>query len=390
MLGLFALTLVLTIFTSCEQASKSYEITGIIEIPEDFKMPQGYSLDTVIISDLSRKVIAKAPLLNNQFTLKGSIEEALKVSLSVGTFRGMMILENASYKVSNDGNALHIRGGELNELVYAYKFTEAYQKAVKHLRKVSETAFVGINVNDGTEESKKALKEAQMKHTEANAVIRNIESQHQIAIIEGNYSAHTKLLALEPTTYGIRDFAKYKATVEEIKKGLDANNAYLKTVEASIKRRQANINKAKIYATGNRFTDVSATSIDGKTISLGEVVKKNKYTLIEFWASWCAPCRASFPHLKKVYAEYHKRGFEVYGFSIDTKEKQFLKASEEEDIPWINTVDYSGLKSEGAKAYNVHGVPFTVLIAQDGTIIDSGENIRDAKLDAKLKELFGE
>ncbi|WP_170150659.1 TlpA disulfide reductase family protein [Marinifilum flexuosum] len=382
-LRLLIFVLFISALASCQQEASSYKISG--------NFPEEMIGDTIVLKDYNKQVVAKIAVEGTSVSVTGSIQEATKVR--VGTSKrghGSFILENANYKISLENGRLNFKGGECNDLVYAYRYTDAYKESVKNRQKVLEEAFTGINSQSADEQDVKALEEARRKSGEAYAAVSKIVSDHQITIVEGDYPAYTKLLALEPSTYGVRNFEKYVSVVEEIKKELEEDNAYLKMVEASIARRKSNIAKSKKFAVGRKYTDVSATTIDGKKISLSDVVPNYKFTLIEFWASWCGPCRASFPHLKKVYSKYHDKGFEVFGVSLDTKEKAYLKASKQEDIPWINAVDYNGYKGDAAKAYNVSGIPFTVLIAKDGTIVAAGDNIRDEKLDEKLKELFGE
>jgi len=370
------------LFVGCQQAKTTYQITGTL--------PQNSKVDTLTLNDFNRTIVAKIPVSGNSFNFKGSVEQPTKVRLKGGRFHGTFILENDEYALNFENGEVNVKGGKLNELIYGYKKSEAYINAKDNYSKVSDEEYTGLNFSSAEEQDVKAVKEARRKVGLAAAVVSKIESEYQKSIIEGDYPAYTRLLALEPTTYGLRNFEKYVAAVDKIKKDIDKNNPNLLAVEASIERRKKNIEKSKNFVAGKKYTDVTATTIDGKKISLSDVVTKNKYTLIEFWASWCGPCRASFPHLKKVYGKYNDKGFEVLGISLDKNEKNYLKASKEEEIPWINAVDLKGVKGDAAKAYNVQGIPFTVLISQDGTIIDAGENIRDSKLDEKLKELFKE
>jgi thiol-disulfide isomerase/thioredoxin len=142
-------------------------------------------------------------------------------------------------------------------------------------------------------------------------------------------------------------------------------------------------------APGKQFKEVIGQTQDGKELKLSDVIAKNKYTLLEMWASWCGPCRGEFPHLKKAYSHYHKKGFEIYALSLDTKEKAWFKALKEEDVPWVNVVDYKGFDGDGPQKYGVRGIPSSFLIDQNGTIVASGQDVRGFGLDEKLEELLG-
>ena len=107
-----------------------------------------------------------------------------------------------------------------------------------------------------------------------------------------------------------------------------------------------------------------------------------QYILIDFWASWCAPCRKEIPTLKRLYAEYAEKGFEIVSISIDKKEADWSKALEDEQMPWINYMDNNGI----AKLYKVKSVPTMYLIDQNGVLI--AENLRGEALVEKMAEIF--
>ncbi|MDX1286230.1 MAG: TlpA disulfide reductase family protein [Draconibacterium sp.] len=118
-------------------------------------------------------------------------------------------------------------------------------------------------------------------------------------------------------------------------------------------------------AVGQPFIDISAPGVDGKNITLSEVRKKHKVVFIEFWASWCGPCRAGIPKLKKTYKKYKPEGFEIYAVSYDTDKEKWIKAIEDEELDWINV---SNLKAWGCPTkaqYAITGIPDNILISPD-------------------------
>lgn len=138
---------------------------------------------------------------------------------------------------------------------------------------------------------------------------------------------------------------------------------------------------------GNTVKTFAAVDHDGNTVDLKDVLKKNNYVLIEFWASWCGPCRGAIPHLKEAYKKYKEKGFEIVSFSIDHKKEAWDKAFYEENIPWIDLSDLLARKSPIAEMYGVTGVPASYLIDKNGQIL--GAEMRYEKLDNTLKEVFG-
>ncbi len=116
---------------------------------------------------------------------------------------------------------------------------------------------------------------------------------------------------------------------------------------------------------------------------------KGKYTLLDFWASWCAPCREENPTLIKAYNIYQSKGFEIVNVSIDTDELKWQKAIKEDEIgKWQHLIDTTGWKSEILKEYHINSIPANFLIDQEGKII--AMNLRGEALLKKLEELLGE
>lgn len=131
---------------------------------------------------------------------------------------------------------------------------------------------------------------------------------------------------------------------------------------------------------GDKYVDFTQQDTNNQDVKFSEV--KNKYTLIEFWASWCAPCRKSNPELIKVYNTYHKNGFEIVGVSIDENEANWLSAIKQDSLPWVNLTDLKFVDNEAHIIYNVNGVPDNVLIDDNDIII--GRYLKAKELDSIL------
>ena len=139
-------------------------------------------------------------------------------------------------------------------------------------------------------------------------------------------------------------------------------------------------------AVGQKFTDFSMPDPEGNIIKLSDVIAKNKYTLIDFWASWCGPCRAEMPNVVAAYKEYNKKGFGIVGVSLDSDAAKWKDAIKTLNMTWTHMSDVKGWQCEGAALYGVNSIPATVLVAQDGTII--ARNLRGEAIAEKLKELL--
>ena len=176
---------------------------------------------------------------------------------------------------------------------------------------------------------------------------------------------------------------------ELVKEGVAfANHPYLKytrdEVEAALKPKDS----PKMAFIGQQYTDLEMADPDGKMHKISELVGKGKYVLVDFWASWCGPCRAEMPNVLEAYNKFHAKGFEVIGVSFDQKKEAWVKAVEQLQMPWLQISDLKGWQCAAAPIYKIDGIPDNILIDPQGKIIDRG--LRGKALHTRLQHLLGE
>lgn len=148
----------------------------------------------------------------------------------------------------------------------------------------------------------------------------------------------------------------------------------------------AHLDILKTVAVGKKFTDFEMADAKGQMHKLSEYVGNGKVVLVDFWASWCPPCRKEMPHLVELYKKYKNKGFEIVGISLDSKPEAWAKGVKDLNITWPQLSDMQGWKNAGAALYGVNSIPHTVLVDKEGIII--AKNINGEEIEVKLQEVL--
>ena len=137
-------------------------------------------------------------------------------------------------------------------------------------------------------------------------------------------------------------------------------------------------------AVGQVAPEIAMKSPTGDTLKLSQL--RGKVVLIDFWASWCRPCRMENPNVKKVYDRFHNKGFEILGVSLDKDKSAWTGAIKQDGLPWKHVSDLAFWNNAVAQQYGVSSIPYTVLVDRDGKVL--AKNLRGPALEAKLAEIF--
>ncbi|MBQ6770922.1 MAG: AhpC/TSA family protein [Bacteroidales bacterium] len=166
------------------------------------------------------------------------------------------------------------------------------------------------------------------------------------------------------------------SALKEMMAGFTTESIYTKDINDYIAKQER-------LEVGQPFIDFTLQTKAGESVKLAEVIAQNKLTLVDFWASWCGPCRKENPVVKAAYEQFHELGFEVVGVSVDQDEAAWLQAVEEDQLPWTQVRDSENKVSE---AYLIYYIPSNFLFDQNGTMVAKG--LRGEDLAAKLSEIL--
>jgi len=189
---------------------------------------------------------------------------------------------------------------------------------------------------------------------------------------------------LIPVPY-IKD-AMYGLGYEGLKEVLNPQAAYYNSAElANAKRLLAGYEKR---APGKSFTELTMNDMEGNTVNLSQWIGKGNYVLVDFWASWCGPCRREMPNVIACYEKYNGKGFQIVGVSFDQKKDAWIQAVQQMGMRWPQMSDLKGWKCAASEAYGVSSIPSNVLVDPKGKIV--AMDLNGAELPKKLKEIYGE
>ncbi len=209
---------------------------------------------------------------------------------------------------------------------------------------------------------------------------------------KGNYAKLKEVLQKAPEKTTLRKMLYYAIAVATYNKDKDLFVLSIADLgkefpnDKLYNQVKGEIEAAKKTAIGSVAPDIELPTPDGKTMKISDL--RGKYVLLDFWASWCAPCRRENPNVVRMYKKYKDKGFEILGISLDKSKDKWIQAIQSDGLTWYHISDLKGWQSAAAKLYGVNSIPSTFLLDKEGRII--AKNLRGPALEQKLKELLGE
>jgi peroxiredoxin len=366
--GLVALALVSTM-TSCSKKEDGYTINGKFTDVKDGTVYLEFTDGDKTIKDSTK-------ITDGNFTFKGKVEEPLLYTIKLkGTENGPRFLldnETVTFEAQKDSIFKAKFSGATQDSIYK----SFYENEFKKIQKIAGPVY---KASDSlTQNGKVQLTPEQKAMMDKRwADLQIFADGLTDKFIRSHKDKLAGALVIEDriVSYGTPKKVKeyYGILTPEVQKSFYG------------KKLKTGIELADKTAPGAVAPEFSQTDVDGKVVKLSDY--KGKYVLVDFWASWCGPCRKENPNVVLAYKTYHDKGFNVLGVSLDDKKNLWVKAIEKDGLSWTHVSDLKGWKNDVAVLYGVKMVPTNYLVGPDGKIV--AKNLREVELQSKLKEIFG-
>lgn len=372
------LTAVAAVGTMVASAQTGYVIKG--QIGKLGKPAKAF----LLINMEGKQVLDSAVLVNGAFTFKGSVPSPMEATLrlkhdNTPEIPGKRIkVDGMAIILGNENITITGKDSIRTAVIKGSTLTDESQKVDNFLRPIyAKLQTLNKEYSDAPE----AKKQDQSYILDLEKRARLVEKEildAKISYAKHNPDKYMALMALNSTLSPGFDAVEMEKVFMALKPEL-RDSYFGKQVGlriATFKKTQEGVEAA----------DFSQPDVDGKIVKLSDY--RGKYVLIDFWASWCAPCRRENPNLVKAYEQYKAKGFEILGVSLDkaADKAKWIKAIADDKLTWKQVGDMKGWENEAAVNYEVKAIPMNFLIDPSGKII--AKELRGAALDAKLKQLF--
>jgi peroxiredoxin len=316
-------------------------------------------------------IIDSAQVIKGKFRISGGAVAYPEIVTLIANEKGTALsfyLENSDITVSGNIDSLEnviISGSKTqDELI-------AYTKSQKPLND---------RYNNAYKQYLDAMESGDIEKKKANENLM-IEIENEMTLLDKDFVKNNPTSFIAPSILNNLAYFMDAIEIEDAINAMDKKVANTPVIQ-SLRNR---VEIMKTVAIGQKAPELIMNDANGTPVSLSSKIG-SRLLLIDFWAGWCGPCRQENPNLVKVYNEFHKKGFDVFGVSLDRTKEDWVKAIADDKLTWTHVSDLQYWNSSAAKLYGVNSIPANFLLNADGVII--GRNLRGEDLYNKVNELL--
>ncbi len=371
-----ALLATILLLVACQKKETGYSITADISGFED-----GTVVYVNAVNQSNRPTVIDSTTIQNS-KFKISLPPVENRDFNFLTFKNVQgnvffMAENHPIKMTVFKDSLRssiIEGGPENQMFFNY---------VSTLKNIGEEKVKLNNQYQIASKLKEAEKTVEIAKQREELIQK--EKQFRADLVANNKSSLVSVMALTDllnlkAVSASEAQEKYASIPDTLK-----NSRLGKNLNRLIKNAMT-VAQQKTVSIGTKAEEFSAPTPDGKSLTLTQSM--GKVTIIDFWASWCKPCRMENPNVVRVYNKYHKKGLNIIGVSLDKKQEAWTKAIADDNLHWSHVSNLQYWQEPIARAYGVRSIPATFILDESGNII--AKNLRGPALENKISELLGE